>query len=476
MRSADDYRESLRDGRRVFYRGERIDDVTNHPAFELAVRHASLDYQMAHDPAFRELAVAEGGYSRYFEVPRSADDLLARSRLIEVSTRAGKTLVVLIKEIGTDALFALLGIADALGEPYASRIRAYYESCRDGDLALCVGQTDFKGDRSLGPSQQPNPDAYVRIVERRDDGIVVRGAKVHTSVSVNANELIVLPTRAMGPDDRDYAVAFAVPIDTPGLTLVASPYLDTKGKSESEHPLSAGRKMFETATLFDDVFVPAERVFMDGQHEHAGELARSFVEFHRFTAISYKLPLVDALVGVALLAARMNGLERAGHVRDKLAQLICYAETLRALTQHAAERCKVVGGIAIPDTLVVNIAKLQFAVGLHNAFQLVQDIAGGLLVTYPAPEDLDHPEYGPALHRYLEAGGGVPGEERLRIINLISDLTAGEYGGYQAVLAVHAEGSIEAEKLTILAQYPRERAMGYARWLGGLDDARWPPT
>ena len=476
LRSADEYRESLRDGRRVFYRGVAVEDVTTHPVFALAVDHAALDFEMAHSGAYAGLAVGPGGYSRYFYVPQSGEDLLARSALIEGSTRAGKTLVLLIKEIGSDALLALLAMSGQLGEPYGSRIRSFYEHCRDGDLAVCVAQTDVKGDRSLSPSQQPNPDAYVRIVERRDDGIVVRGAKVHTSVSVNANELIVLPTRAMGEADADYAVAFAVPVDTPGLTLVASPYLSTHGKLEAEYPLSATRKMVETVTLFDDVFVPADRVFMDGRHELAGALARGFVEFHRFTAISYKLPLVDALVGAGLLAANVNGLERAGHVRDKLSWLISYAETLRALTHHAAERFKVIDGVAVPDTLLVNIAKLQFAQGLHTAFQHVQDIAGGLLATYPAAEDLDHPVYGAALGRYLESAGGVSGRDRLRVLNMVSDLTTGEYGGYQAVLAIHAEGSIEAEKLTILAQYDRGRAVQYACWLAGLDDAQWPPS
>lgn len=476
LRSADEYRESLRDGRRVFYRGEAVDDVTQHPVFARAIEHAALDYRMAHEPAYRELAVVSEGYSRYYAVPRSAEDLLARSALIEVATKAGKTLVVLIKEIGSDALFWLLAFRDKLGEPYASRIQAFYEHCRDQDLAVCVAQTDFKGDRSLGPAQQPNPDAYLRIVEERGDGIVVRGAKVHTSVSINANEMIVLPTRAMSAEDRDYAVAFALPLNTPGLTLVASPYLSPKGKTPAEFPLSAERKMVETVTLFDDVFVPAERIFMAGQHELAGELARGFVEFHRFTAISYKLPLVDALVGSALLAARVNGIERAGHVREKLSWLICYAETLRALTHQAAKRARLVGDVAVPDPLLVNIAKLQFAQGLHTAFMHVQDIAGGLLVTYPAPEDLEHPDYGPALRRYLEAAGGVTGEERLRVLNLISDLTTGEFGGYQAVLAVHAEGSIEAEKLTILMQYEQERAMRYARWLAGIEESQWPPS
>jgi len=476
LRTPDEYRESLRDNRTIFYRGEPVDDVTTHPVLRHAVDHASLDYKMAEDPQLRKLAVADAGYSRYFHVPRSGEDLLARSALIEAATRAGKTLVVLIKEIGTDALFALQAMANVLGEPYTDRIRIFYEHCRDNDLAICVAQTDVKGDRSLGPSQQSNPDAYLRIVERRSDGIVVRGAKMHTSVSVNANEVIVLPTRAMRPEDADYAVAFALPIDTPGLMLICSPYLSTKDKTAAEYPLSAERKMVETVTIFDDVFVPNERVFMAGETAHAGELARGFVEFHRFTAISYKLPLVDAVVGAALLAARVNCLERAGHVRDKLAQLICYAETLRALTHHAAEQAKVVHGIAIPDTLLVNIAKLQFATGLHNAFQFVQDIAGGLLVTYPAAEDLDHPQYGPALQRYLESAGNIPGKDRLRIMNMISDLTSGEYGGYQAVLAIHAEGSIEAEKLTILAQYDRDRSLDYARWLTGLDVQQWPPT
>jgi 4-hydroxybutyryl-CoA dehydratase / vinylacetyl-CoA-Delta-isomerase len=469
LRTPEEYYASLRDGRRVYYRGELVPDVTTHPVLRHAVTHAALDYAMAADPDHRDLAITGEGYSRYFTIPTGADDLLRRSALIEAATREGRTLVTLIKEIGTDALLWLSAMAPTLGEPYATRIQKFYEHCRDGDLAMAVAQTDVKGDRSLGPSQQADPDAYLRIVERRPDGIVVRGAKAHTSVTVNANELIVLPTKEMAEADRDYAVAFAIPIDTPGLKLIASPFLSTHGKHPDEYPLSAERKMVETLTIFDDVFVPAERVFLAGEWQHAGELARGFVEYHRFTAISYKLPLVDALVGAALLAARVNGLTRKGHVRDKLAWLVCYAETLRALTHHAAEKCKVVNGLAVPNTLLVNIAKLHFAQGLHTAFQYVQDIAGGLLVTYPAPEDLVHEEYGAAVRRYLSTGKDSDGGQRLRLMNMIMDLTVGEFGGYHAVLAIHAEGSIEAEKLTILSQYPADSAVQYARWLAGWD-------
>lgn len=469
LRTKEQYIASLRDGRRVFFRGAAVTDVTTHPVMRTAIEHASIDYVMAEDERWRHLAVVDG-HSRYFHVPRTADDLLIRSQLIEAATREGATLVVLIKEIGTDALFALTLVAERLGGPYPERVRAFFEHCRGNDLAMAVAQTDVKGDRSLGPNAQTDPDAYVHVVERRADGIVVRGTKVHTSVSVNANELIVLPTRAMAAEDADYAVAFAVPLDTPGLSLIASPFLATEGKNPFEHPISAGHKMVETTTMFDDVFVPWERVFLCGEWQQAGPLAVTFVEFHRFTAISYKLPLLDALVGAAVAVTEMNGTQRAGHVRDKLSWLAAYATTVRGLAEHAAASCRVINppGIAVPDPLLVNVAKLHFAQNFHTALGHVQDVAGGLLVTAPAAEDLAHSVYGDRLARAFAGAGATSGRDRLRMMNLISELTSGDFGGYQAVLALHAEGSIEAEKLTILRQFDADSARDYARRLAGL--------
>jgi aromatic ring hydroxylase len=475
LRSAADYFSSLRDGRAVFFRGQRVPDVTSHPVIGAAVKHAAIDFEMAEDPRFRDLAVVEESgqtFSRYYKLPTSADDLLRRSALIEAATREGRTLVVLIKEIGTDALYALHILAHHLGGDYPERVRRFYEHCRDGDLALAVAQTDPKGDRSLGPSAQAHPDYYLRVVDRRPDGIVVRGAKVHTSVAPNANELIVLPTRAMGESDGDYAVSFAIPADTPGLKLICSPYGSRKG-NDFENPLSAEHKMMETLTVFDDVFVPSERVFLDGQTRFAGPLALGFVEFHRFTAISYKLPLVDLLAGSAFLMAEYNGIEKAGHVRDKLTQLVAYAETLRALTHAAARACKVVApGIAVPDVLIVNMAKYHFAHHYHEALALVQDISGGLTVTGPAIEDLEDPELGAYVRRYLGGRAGVSAEDRLRAMNMVSDLTASDFGGYHAVLAIHAEGSIEAEKLATLRAYDAARAKAYAREMAGIETSR----
>jgi len=475
LKTPGEYKQSLRDQRTIYFRGERVGDVTTHPVLGIAVEHAAIDYAMAEDPRHRGLAVVdEGGreFSRYYHLPRTSEHLLARSELIAASTREGGTLVVLIKEIGTDALFALHLVSEAMaarGVPaYRDRVRAYHERCRDSDLAVAVAQTDVKGDRSLGPSAQPDPDHYVRIVDRRADGIVVRGAKVHTSVVTNTHELIVLPTRAMRAEDAAYAVAFAVPVATPGLTLVASPF-GAFPKDPFEYPISARHKMMETLTVFNDVFVPWERVFLAGETEFAGPLALTFVKYHRFTAVSYKLPLLELLVGAGRAVAEMNGIEAAGHVREKLTRLASYHTTVAALIRQAALQCTVEPpGLAVPNTLLTNIAKYQFASQYHQAVQMVQDLAGGLLVTAPAVEDLRSELTGPLVAKYLGAKAGVPTEDRLRLLNLISDLTASDFGGYQEVLAVHAEGSLEAEKLQTYREYDFSEPVAYARRLAGI--------
>ena len=476
LRTPEQYVESLKDGRTVFYRGEKVPDVTAHPVIKKGIKHACTDFELAEDPQTRELAVVEENgevYSRFFKLPAGVDDLLKRSKLIETSTAVGRTLVPLVKEIGTDALFALHRVSRQLDQKYESdylsRVQAFYRHCRDNDLTMSVAQTDVKGDRALGPADQPSPDYYVRIVDRRQDGIVVRGAKVHTSCTTNTNELIVIPTRAMAEADADYAVAFAIPVNTPGLKLIASPYGGT-AKNEFDAPLSADRKMIETITVFDDVLVPWERVFMAGEWDFCGPLALGFVEFHRFTAISYKLPLVDAFIGSALLLADMNGITRAAHVREKLVWLISYAETLRALIEMAALRGKAdAHGLFAPDPLTVNMAKYYFAHNYHQALEHVQDIAGGMLVTGPGVEDFANPETGDLLRHYLGGRAGVDGEARVRALNMVSDLTTGDFGGYHTVLAIHAEGSLEAEKLMIYRAYDPQRTIAYARKIAGLE-------
>ena len=474
LRTAEQYKASLRDGRAVFFRGDKVADVTTHPVIGIAVEHAALDYRMAEDPQYRELAVVKEGadeYSRYYHLPRNGEDLLKRSALIAAATREGATLVVLIKEIGTDALLALHIIGErmaAAGKPeYRERIHKFYRHCRDNDLAVAVAQTDVKGDRSLGPTQQEHPDYYVHVVEERPDGVVVRGAKVHTSVSTNTNEVIVLPTRAMRPEDKAYAIGFALPMNTPGLKMIASPHGSSK-KNPFEHPISARHKMMETLTVFDDVFVPRERIFLNGEIDFAGLLALTFVRFHRFTAVSYKLPLLELLAGAGAAIAEANGISRAGHVRDKLTHLAAYHTTVRGLIEHAARTCTLEDGVAVPNTLLTNVAKYHFAHNYHQGVQIVQDLAGVLLVTAPGEEDLKSEATREYVLKYMGGAKGFDAEKRLRLLNLISDLTSSEYGGYQEVLAVHAEGGFEAEKLQAYREYDFKTVAAYARKLAGV--------
>ena len=310
------------------------------------------------------------------------------------------------------------------------------------------------------------------MVERRPDGIVVRGAKAHTTNAVYADEIIVLPTRALGREDADWAVAFAVPAATRGVRMLASPR-GFSATSVFDNPLSARYQTVESLTVFEDVFVPMERVFLLGQWQAAGLLAKTFVEFHRFTAISYKPPLLELLVGAAALLADYNGIAGAGHVRDKLVALVMYLETVRGLTHAAAVECQAKDGIAVPHVIYTNAAKHYFAAHYHEAVRAVQDIAGGLVVTAPVEEDWNAPETRAVMERYLV--GAVGAEERLRAMNLVRDMTASDLGGYLEVLAIHAEGSLEAQKLTILADVDLEPYRAYARRLAGIPEAPGRP-
>jgi len=476
MRTPEQYLESLRDGRSVYYRGERVADVTTHPELSVGARHCAIDYRLALAPAHQELATYEENretLNRYFKLPVSAEDLLRRRELIELGTRAGRGVVQLIKEIGTDFLFAHTIVARQMEErlraPYLEHLQVYHRLVARADVALAVAQTDVKGDRSLGPSEQEHLDYYVRVVDRQRDGIVVRGAKAHTTNAVFANELIVLPTRNLTEADKDYALAFAIPANAKGLRFIVSPF-SGEGHSTLHHPISSRHRMFDSLTIFDDVVVPWERVFLCGEWQFSGPLALGFVQFHRFTAVSYKLPLLDLLIGGAMLVAEANGIEKAGHVREKLSRLIAYRETVRALTVAAAHEHRMMApGVAVPNPVVTNIAKQYFAENYHAMVQKVQDIAGGLLVTGPAEEDLASAETKRDIAKYLGGRKGFGATNRLRVFNLIRDLMASDFGGYHEVLAIHAEGSLEAQKLTIFREFETTACRAFAAECAGLE-------
>ena len=467
IRTAEEYLAGLRDGRTVFQGGGRVEDVTAHPVLGICADHGATIFRFAHRKDLRDLFVVSDGedapYSRYFAFARNTDDLLRRTELIEKTTEEARSVLNIIKAIGSDALFALTVIAhhldQAKGTDYAPRVAAQLDRCRAGDLSLAVAQTDVKGERSKRPHQQEDPDLYVRIVDRRKDGIVVRGAKAHTTMGPVVDEIIVLPTRAMTEGDADYAVAFSLPVATDGLKLVCRPTTH-RDQSAFDHPISRHHIETESVTIFEDVFIPWERVFLCGEWDFAGPLAGLFARFHRFTAISYKPPTGDMFIGAAQLIAEANGVGGAGHIREKIARLITYTEIIRACTKAAAldcERMEPGGGIAVPNSVYLNVGKHYFASHFHEASRILQDIAGGLVITQPSEADYRNPEVHGLLNKYLRGDPSVPTETRLRLFNLIKDLTASDFGGYNYVVTLHGEGSLEAQTLTTYRDYDLER-------------------
>ncbi|MFQ5997961.1 MAG: 4-hydroxyphenylacetate 3-hydroxylase family protein [Candidatus Bathyarchaeia archaeon] len=478
LRTSEEFKESLRDGRELYILGERVQDITAHPILCITVAHSASIFDIAEEPAVRELFTClspDSGQtiSRYFETPRSKEDLLRRNLLIEECTRRCRSTFNIVKTVGTDALFALQTIASRMdmevGTEYLQNVKKFHNHCQESDLTIALAQTDVKGDRSLRPHEESDPDVYVRIVAKSEEGIVVRGAKAHTTAAPVSNEIIVIPTRAMSEKDADYALAFAIPTATPGLKMIARP-TGSVAQSSFDFPISRHNIETETVTIFDDVFVPWQRVFMCGEWKYAGALATMFANFHRFTAISYKPPLGDLFVGAAQLIAEYNGVARASHIREKVARLIEYTEMTRACAKVAALDCQLhPSGIAVPNVVMTNVGKFHFASQFHEAVKLLQDIAGGLVITAPSERDLLNPATSAYVDKYLAGVKGTSTSDRLKIFNLIRDLTASDFGGYNLVVSLHGEGSMEAQLISMYRDYNLERCKSLVKQAADIE-------
>lgn len=475
IRTAAEYLDGLRDNRVVYFRGQLVPDVTQNPDILTNARHGALDYELQFDPGHRDLAVvydSEMGEEipRYYAIPRTADDLLKRREIIESASRTANSVIPFLKDIGSDAIFTLATVTPmvdtAYGTNYAARVEAWRRHIAHHDLSIAGAVSDVKGDRGRRPSAQDDPDMYVHIVERRADGIVVRGAKVHNSAAPVVDELVVVPTRAMSKEDADYAVAFAIPVATPGVKLIVR---TERASDPYEYPISSRHFILESLTVFEDVFVPWDRVFLAGEWQFAGHIANDFGTWHRFTALSYKTPWAELALGAAVMVARANGVENASHVKRNLVEIAIYLQSMRAFGRAAAVDCVMNStGIAVPNPMIVNLGKYFFASRYHEINRLIQEIAGGLVVTAPAVTDLRNPETGPLINKYLAGAPGWNGIDRMRAMKLVKDLTASEYGGLAQVAAIHAEGSLEAQRLSILRASDVEGLVDYAKRVSGV--------
>jgi 4-hydroxybutyryl-CoA dehydratase/vinylacetyl-CoA-Delta-isomerase len=450
--TAEQYKASLNDGRQVYYKGEKVKNVATHPDLSVCVNVMAIDYEMAENPETRDLAVMKDPntgeeISRYYYKPQNADDLIKAHELIVKATELGDGYIPLAHDIGADALNAINITANMMGnKDYIERIENYRKELQQKDLATCAGVTCVKGDRMLRPSDagQANPDFYVRVVDRNAKGIVVRGAKIHITGAAYSNDIFAIPCRAMTDADKDYAVAFAIPANTKGIKQVCRPF--TSHISPLEFPITSPVRVHtDSLIIFDDVLVPWERVFLCGEWKYAATMVYNFALMHRRTGCAYRIPLSEQLLGAAVAIAEYNGISEAPHVREKITDLVIYLETLKSLSKTACYDFVMRGGIAVPNPIATNMAKYHFAHNYHDVVKIIQDLAGGLIVTAPTYKDYQHPDLHDAIDKYLVGNRNISTENRLRMFDLIRRITRAEL----ETICLHGEGSPMAERMTI---------------------------
>jgi 4-hydroxybutyryl-CoA dehydratase / vinylacetyl-CoA-Delta-isomerase len=459
MMTGEQYQESLYDGRATFFEGKRVDDLPSHPVLGSAVRKVAEGYDWL-------ATQAVDGVSPIMGVPTSPEELRHK---VDVVHHAGMMAHVTYTSIMTLAT-AAGRIADTSPQ-YVERINAFVEEAQRRDLRVTQCITDAKGDRSRPPSKQDDPDAYVRVVDRHSDGVVIRGAKLHITGASLGHELMTIPTKAMKAGEDDYAIAAMVPVNAPGVKIINTTYAPRHADLR-DFPVSGDDHYPEGFVIFDDVFVPTERVFLDGEVAHAAVFAHSLGLWERLGGLSAMADGADVLVGLAQLVAEANGLAGEGHIKEKISEMIIHATVVRACLEAALSHAKVgTFGAVFPDELYTNAGKYTGAASYNLMVRHLHDIAGGAVVTAPSIADLESPEVGALARKYMATKTGVDGEYRTRLFHTIRDLTADGYGGWQAVTTIQAGGGLYAQRIVTRRHYDLAAAKAAALAVAGLDGA-----
>ncbi|NQV07219.1 4-hydroxybutyryl-CoA dehydratase [bacterium] len=471
-----DYVASLRGrGLEVWLMGERVEEPADHPIIRPSIDAMAATYDLAvADP---ELATTVSPYTgerinRFLHVTESAADVVAQNRM---QRRLGQLTGTCFQRcVGMDAINSIFSLAwdmdEELGTGYHPRFVAWLTGMHRSGLVIGGAMTDVKGDRSKSPSQQSDPDVYVHIVERRDDGIVLRGAKAHQTGAVNSHWLLVMPTLRLDPTDGDYAVMAAVEVDAPGLRYVyGRQSCDSRSMQGSIDVGNAGFAGQEALVVLDDVFVPWEHVFMDGETAYTGELVERFTAYHRRSYVC-KSGVGDVLIGAASLVADYNGVPSASHIRDKIAEMVHMNETIYATGIGAShEAHQTAAGNWEPDVMLANVCKQNVTRLPYEIGRLAQDIAGGAVVTLPSEQDFAHPDIGPVLEKYFAGRDGVVTEDRVRVLRLIENMTMGRNAVGYLTESLHGAGSPQAQRIVISRRADLDEKRDMARRLAGID-------
>jgi 4-hydroxybutyryl-CoA dehydratase/vinylacetyl-CoA-Delta-isomerase len=477
LKNGAEYIESLRKIHPIiYYKGERIQDVTRHPATAPHVRAAAMTYALASLKEYQDLATATSHLtgrtiSRFTHVHQNVEDLIKKIKLLRLLGQ--KTGTCFQRCVGHDGINATYSVAYEIDQKYSTdyfeRFKKWLTFIQDENLMVVGAMTDPKGDRSKSPADQADADQYVHIVDRRDDGIVIRGAKLHMTGGVNSHEILVMPTTAMDERSKDYTVTFAIPVDAPGVTMIFGRQASDDRRDKRER-IDVGTRAFgtvggEAVIAFEDVFVPTERVFMDGQTEFTPAIVYRFAAHHRANYGACKTGLMDVLIGAVSYLTQIQGTAKASHVRDKVTEMIHLCETLYSSSiACSAEGWSTPSGAYMVDTMLANVCK-QNVTRLHfEIARLAVDLAGGFIATLPSQYDLESEDVGHLVKKYFSGVEGIPYEDRIKIARLIEAMT----GGTALVESMHGAGSPQAQRVMIFREGNLEKKITLAKALVGI--------
>lgn len=479
LKTAQQYEDSLRELKlKVYLQGELVDNPVDHPIIKPSMNSVKMTYELAQDPQYEDLMTATSHLSgekvnRFCHLHQSSEDLVKKVKMQRLLGQ--KTAACFQRCVGMDAINAVDSVTfemdNKLGTTYHKRFIKFLTMMQEEDLTVDGAMTDPKGDRGLPPSKQEDADLFVHVVERRQDGIVVSGAKAHQTGAINSHWILVMPTIAMGREDADYAVSFVAPADAEGIFYIyGRQSCDTRKLEEGD--IDVGNKQFgghEALMVFDNVFIPWENVLMCGEYEFSGLLVERFAGYHRQSYGGCKVGVGDVLIGAAALAADYNGAAKASHLKDKLIEMVHLNETLYACgIACSAEGHKTASGTYLIDLLLANVCKQNVTRFPYEIARLAEDIAGGLMVTMPSEKDLRHPEIGKVVEKYFRGVASVPTEYRMRILRLIENITLGTAAVGYRTESMHGAGSPQAQRIMIARQGNIEQKKELAKAIAGI--------
>ncbi|PKN30846.1 MAG: 4-hydroxybutyryl-CoA dehydratase [Deltaproteobacteria bacterium HGW-Deltaproteobacteria-21] len=481
IKNGAEYIRSLREVHpRVYYKGQRIEDVTRHPATAPHVRSAAMTYALAAKKEYADLATATSHItgrriSRFTHIHQNVEDLIKKVRLLRVLGQ--KTGSCFQRCVGLDGINAVYSVAYEIdkkhGTGYLERFKEWLTYIQDDNLMVVGAMTDPKGDRSKGPAEQDDPDQYVHVVDRRKDGLVIRGAKLHMTGGVNSHEILIMPTMGMDERSKEYAIVCALPVDAPGVTMVFGRQTGDDRRDKGER-LDVGKPSFgsvggEAVIAFEDVFIPSDRVFMDGEVDLTGTLVYRFAAHHRANYGACKTGLMDVLIGAIACLTEVQGTAKGSHVRDKITEMTHLCETLYS----SSIACSALGwptpsGAYMVDTMLANVCKQNVTRFHFEVARLALDLAGGFIATLPSQYDLESEDVGHLVRKYFSGVAGIPPEDRMKLARLIEAMT----GGTALVESMHGAGSPQAQRIMIYRESNLEKKKGLAKALLGIPGKR----